>query len=230
MDHPTCYEDGLNAERNGDFKKALRLFQESLSKESPDEGDVYFHFGWCLEQDKDGDSGQALHFYQKASSLARSSICRINSCFRAGWILMHAKEYQRAAAMYKSAIDLGEQTGNKAEIYPHAAYWYAVCLESQGRYLDALDWYRHVRTLSDQLDPECRLREIICLNQVGSYETALQVSLTFENPRPAGFDLRRYEELRAVAMREREMLQACLSVDFRPERPPNLHDDRRRRT
>jgi tetratricopeptide (TPR) repeat protein len=210
------HEQALEAERLGQFGQAFRLFQESLEHGEHNDGDTYFHCGWCLEQDEGGDKQDALHFYQKAADLAHSPPCKMNSLFRAGWLLMQAKEYAKAATMFRCAIDYGEMADHRTEIYHDAVFWHAVCLESQGRYLDALKWYLLVQRLSPKLYPESRFRELVCLSQVGLYREAFQVCLAFDDPPPAGFENRRYDELRALVHRERENLSSCVSDNLLP--------------
>lgn len=96
------------------------------------------------------------------------------------------------------------------EIYRNAAYWLAVCLEAQGRYLKALEYYHIVQEISPLLNPESRIREINCLNRIGMFEKALEVCRSFEKPAPPVFPEERYRRLCELAQRERQMLESCL--------------------
>lgn len=211
MDNHSTFDRALLAEREGKFHDALKLFQTCLADEEYDEGDVLFHCGWCSEQEEAGSNDQALRYYELAAAEARMPECKLNSFFRAGWLLMHQKEHAKAATMFRHAIDYGELSYHKNETYNQSAFWYAACLESQGWYIEAIRWYRLVRLLSPKLDPECRLRELACLNQIGSYDEAYRLCQTFDAPPPAGFEAQRYGELRVAASMEREMLQQCFS-------------------
>ena len=205
------YEDALLAEREGRFNEALELFRACLENSEYEAGEVNFHCGWCLEQLPMVDLRDVVFYYQKGAGSATSPSCKMNNLFRAGWVLMQMKEHSKAALQFRQALEYGDFAGMKTEIYLNSMFWYGVCLESQSWYLDALKWYRCVETLSPTLGPESMYRQIICLNHVGLYEDALRACCRFDNPAPHGFDRHRYEELGALAKRERELLRACLA-------------------
>jgi len=207
------YQQALQLEQEGDFARAFNLFYECLSGAEQDRGDLLFHCGWCLEQDKERDARQALSFYREAGEIAGNPVCRMNSCFRAGWLLMHLKEYAGAGEMYLKAVRTPVEKGAE-QLYTHAAYWLAVCLEVQGRQLEALQWFRSVQQLSPQLSLEARFREICCLNRIGAYAEALEVCRRFDEPAPPGMDEARYRELRELAEKERRILESCLAEEF----------------
>ncbi len=207
----SVFEQALFAERQGRYIEALKMFEKCLAEEDCDEGDVLFHCGWCIEQQNTDNSNQALRYYELAAAQARMPECKLNSFFRAGWLLMQQKEYAKAATAFRHGIDYGDLSYHKNETYNQSAFWYAVCLESQGWYIDAIKWYRLVRMLSPQLDPESRFRELACLNHVGSYREAFNLCQTFGAPPPGGFPADRYRDLQAAIAKETEMLQRCFS-------------------
>lgn len=209
----SSYQQALQFEQAGDFARAFNLFYECLSAAEQDRGDLLFHCGWCLEQDKERDARQALSFYREAGEIAGDPVCRMNSRFRAGWLLMHLKEYAEAQEMYHKTVRAPAEKGAEP-IYTHAAYWLAVCLEVQGRVLDALQWFRSVQQLSPQLMPEALYREICCLNRIGAYAEALEVCRRFDEPAPPGMSEARYRELRELAENERRILESCLAEEF----------------
>ena len=88
---------------------------------------------------------------------------------------MQEKEYSKAGELFKRTIDNAKSTNVMNETYRHATYWYAVCAEIQGRYIEAVDWYRLLEATAPILRPESYLREIVCLIRIGSYEEALKV-------------------------------------------------------
>ena len=211
MDINSTFDSAVMAEREGRYNEALQLFQRCLAEEDCEQGEILFHCGWCTEQEGSDVSGQALRYYELASAESHMPECKLNSFFRAGWLLMHQKEYAKAATVFRYGIDYGELSYHKNEIYNQSAFWYAVCLESLGWYIEAIKWYRLVRVLSPQLDPESRVRELTCLNQIGSYDEALTLCESFDAPPPGGFNVSRYQELRTVISRERNLLQQGLS-------------------
>lgn len=209
MGNDTLYLQALTLECECRFAEALQLFQRCLDDPTFDEGDIHFHCGWCLESE--GRTQDALQQYARAAELTRLPSCKINCFFRAGWILMHRKEYAQAADAFRQAIDYGDVVALRDDAYRHALYWYAVCLEAQGRYIEALTWYRHAQAAAPVLDPESRLRQIMCLVHIGRYDEALEVCRSFDAPAPGGFDAERYRALQREAHRERAMLEACLN-------------------
>jgi len=213
MGQPTLLEQALQAERDQRYSDAYRTFLDCLRLPQHDTGDISFHLGWCLEQDKESDKEEVLAHYRRAVDLASGPACRANAMFRMGWILMHERHYPGAEEMFLKAAEYCETVGLRVGVHDHALYWYAVCLESRGCYLEALKWYDSVRRVSAQLDPESRFRQIVCLNQIGAYDNALKVCMTFDQPSPAGFDETRYRQLRQSADVERMMLQTLLATN-----------------
>lgn len=196
-------------EHEGRFAEARQLFEECVDDPTFDAGDLFFHCGWCAENEQ--KPAEALVFYERAAELTHIPGCKLNSFFRAGWVLMHEDEASAAADRFRFAIDYGELVDLKNETYRHSVYWFAHCLALQARYLEALKWYRSVQGLAPQLDPESRLRQLFCLVQTGQYEEALNLCRTFDAPAPEGFDDLRYEGLRAEVCKERRTLETSLT-------------------
>jgi tetratricopeptide (TPR) repeat protein len=209
MGNDTMFHQALTLEYEGRFAEALELFERCFEDPTFDEGDLYFHRAWCLENQN--RKREALLLYARAADLTRIPQCKINCLFRSGWILMHEKDAVQAAQMFRSAIDYGDLVELKNETYRHALYWYAVCLETQGRPLEALTWYRLAQASSPQLDPESRRRQLACLVHVGLYDEALDVCRTFDAPCPEDFTPERYAALRTEVENERAILEACLA-------------------
>lgn len=211
MGNDSLFRQALALERDRAFAEAFTLFQHCCSDPAFDEGDLAFHCGWCLENMQ--QSEQALAFYAKAAELSRIPSCKVNSYFRSGWIAMHERKHENAADFFRKAIDCGDLLFVQDDAYRHATYWYAVCLEAEGLYLDALVWYRRAQSLSPLLEPESRYRQILWLVRIGLYDEALNVCRTFDAPPPEEFDRSRYEELRSHARHERNMLAACVNSE-----------------
>ena len=207
----STYEKARNYEQKGEYLKALELFRSCLTEDTEIRADILFHAGYCCELGNKDDQNLALSFYQEAAEQAESPELKTNSLFRTGWLLMQRKEYVKAASFFKSTIDDAEAAHLKNETYEHATYWYAVCIETQGCYIDAIKWYRVVQKIAPKLGPESSLREIICLNHIGSFEEALKSCVKFGDSPPDGFDNKRYEELKAMVDKERDILEKSLS-------------------
>jgi tetratricopeptide (TPR) repeat protein len=133
----------------------------------------------------------------------------MNSYFRAGWVLRHLSENSEALKAFGKAIEVGHSEGLFNSIYQEALYWSAVTLECENKYLDAIELYRVVTALSDQLKPESKYRELLCLISVGKYHDAVEICSSFEQPRPDGFSSERYAEIKNLVNREKSILELC---------------------
>ncbi|MBX2990899.1 MAG: tetratricopeptide repeat protein [Phycisphaeraceae bacterium] len=221
MGDPTLLRKALALERDGHFGEALCLFQQCADDPAFDAGDMMFHRGWCAENL--GDTANAIAHYNRAAELTRIPECKLNSFFRTGWLFMHVREVSKAADCFRYAIDYGDLVDLRNDAYFHGMYWFAHALELSERFLEALKWYRRVQSLSPQLDPESRLRQIFCLVHVGNYQDALNICRTFDIPSPEGFDVLRYEALQAEARKEYRLLEVSLvpPASFR-KAPPHV--------
>jgi tetratricopeptide (TPR) repeat protein len=211
MNTTFLFDRALALEQCNHFLEAFQLLQQCLQNNVHDRGDVLFHIGWCIENSNRRDD--AIPYYQKAVDETAFPITKMNASFRAGWIRMHQKEYRKALGWYKKAIDCKELLPSETQIYPQAVYWYAVCAEALGQFLEALEWYRYSQLLFPSLDPESRYRQVVCLTQIGSYLEALQLCKSFESPAPHQFSEERYLELQQLAKRERTLIEAALMDD-----------------
>ena len=209
----THYESAIQYENAGEYGKALEIFQRCLTGGGHDKGDLAFHLGWCLEHDPEGDRASVLQYYDQAFASAPSLVMRVNSAFRSGWVLLQGKEEEKAAAAFQRVIALAEQENFDHDLYHQALFWSAVCLERQGRYLEAAHQYGVVQRLSADLVPESCYRLIVCCNQVGKFESALEACRAFPLDVPSGSDPRRFSELSALVRKEESLLLQCLSED-----------------
>jgi len=209
----TLYEKAVQYENAGEFGKAFELLRQCLSARCHDEGEIHFHLGWSLEQDPKGDRAAIVSSYEQAAVKAPAILMRVNAFFRAGWVLLHEREYARAAGSFRCAVDLAERSGLDHDLLPQALHWGAVCLEQTGQYLEAAAHYARVQGLSPLLAPESHYREILCHNQVGQYAEALAVCRSFPGAAPEGFDAARYSELLAQVRKEETLLVRCLAEE-----------------
>ena len=203
----TKYELALDFERSSYFLPAYVLFKECLADRNFDQGDVLFHCAWCIEHISGTDKRRSVSYYLLSAKLAEDTVCKMNSYFRAGWVLRHMDENTEALNSFSKVIEIGHSKGFFNSIYIDALYWFAVTLESENKFLDAIKIYRAIAGLSDELNPECRYREMLCLITVGKYIEAIDVCSSFESPCPKSFSSDRYNELRELAMHEKSILK-----------------------
>lgn len=208
------FDLALLYEQQSDYRRAYQLFQECIYKEGVDSGDVFFHCAWCLEQSGESDPQKVIALYRKAARQTRISIVRMNSYFRAGWILLQERHYRKAGEYFRKVVELAERHQDWNDISCNALYWYALTLENQGHYLEALRWHRKVQSLSERFLPESRFRELLCHVRIGAFEEALHVCQKFTEPPPPGFDPNRYLELQQQVEQEKQLLEAALEDEF----------------
>jgi len=218
------YQQAMAAERTLDYSAAIGLFRMCETLSGPDRGDVLFHLGWCIEQRDGVGSEEALGHYIRAAQCAHAPACRINSYFRAGWLLMHNKDREQAVEMYRLALAEGSRFDCRDVPYCHSLYWLGVCLEVGGNILEAIDCYRSVASLSVVLRPEADYRELMSLSAIGRYRDALRRCEEFPGDPPEGFDTQRFEGLRRLVRVQQTQLDACLSIFFNPARIRENHD------
>jgi len=207
----TLFAKAVEHEMAGEFSKARELLEQCAAVQCHDQGDLAFHLGWCLENEPDGDRLSALQHYEQAFAEAPALVTRVNSAFRIGWVLMQDRAHERAESAFRKAVELAERSHLDHQVYHYALFWYAVCLENRGQYLDAVERHRLVQRLSPVLAPESCYREIISHNQVGQYEEALMLCRSYPASAPEGFDPLRYAELYNLAKKEEALLVLCLA-------------------
>jgi tetratricopeptide (TPR) repeat protein len=210
----STYELAIKMENEGRFLAAYPLFTECLSINGCEIGDVLFHCGWCAENTKTTDKQLAIHYYLESAKLSCDPVCKMNSNFRAGWIQMHLKNYTDAVELYKKAIETGHSEGEFNSIYSNALYWCAVSLEAVSRFLDAINLYRAVQGISEELNPESRYREIVSLVSIGRYSEAHNLCLSFNQPAPEEFSDERYTELKNLVEKEQDILEYSLNDEL----------------
>ena len=193
------------------YGEALEIFQRIRRNGGVDTGDALFHCGWCLEQLAEANRGRALKYYRRASLCLTASPALVNSFFRIGWLSFHDKKYAEAASSFRRAIDVAEGINLQTDLYHNSVYWFAVSLESDGLFLEALKWYQLVMQLAPLFEPEAHYREICCLNQIGAFKEALVACQVFPHEAPVGFDLNRYQELNGLVKAEAILLKQCLA-------------------
>ena len=214
MSDNSLFETAMELESNGKYSEALELFELLLSSSDYDKGDLRFHCGWCLENIDPEKIQTVLNLYEQAIFTTTISLCRMNSLFRCGWLTMQNKDYLHADGYFRKAIELHEAEPIDEGIYHQSLYWYAVCRESLGYYLEAIKIHKYLQEVSPMLNPESRCRQINCLFQIGSFTAALKICQSFNNAPPEGFDKTRYEKLRHLAELEYRSLYNYLDESY----------------
>jgi len=200
------YLAALELEEKKMFSSAYEMFQQCLKQGTADIGDVLFHCGWCFEMQYGSESEEALIYYSEGIEVSDENICKMNCCFRSGWILMHLKNYPKAVENFIQSRTIGLQNQMINSIYYDASYWLAICLEAQAYYLDALKLHREIQTSENINSIESKWREICCLNQIGRYDLALQACNDFYSMNSNKINKIRFIELSSLVDREKKIL------------------------
>lgn len=204
------FQAALDCEAAGEFRKAYELLTQCLSDTGRAPGEIAFHRGWCLENCADADRERAIGFYEQAAEKASDDALKSNACFRSGWLLLQQKEHGKAASSFKKVLDLARQAQIDSDLYHQTLFWYAVCLEHLGRYIEAAHCHDTVRQLSSKLSPESVYRKILCHNQVGNYEAAAAECRWFQRECPEGFSPSRFDQLAELIKKEELLLSRSL--------------------
>lgn len=211
----TPYEIGIKLEQAGYYQVAYSFFKECMQDSRFNLGDLHFHCGWCIENLKTVRKNVAIGSYLLAGELAPDDTCKANGYFRAGWIFMHLNQNKNAIDCFLNSIKFSKDNQSTDELYSDSFYWCAVCFERENRIIDAIGYYRNVKEISKRLNPESRYRELMCLIAIGSYTESLEICRTFEFPPPDKFSLKRYSELKKLVDKEKKIIEACLSTEFK---------------
>ena len=203
--------EAISAIERADFPCAVAML-DSLTPATVEEiAAVLFYRTFCRESLGDSDHLALFGCYQRAAEDLTAPLLRSQALFRAGWMLVHLNDYHGAEPYFAGAVTLCCAVGIKTGIYSHAAYWQALCWETEGRYLDAIERYREIANLDEAFRAECFYRTIQCFVVVGALEAALSACGEAEaclaessNPRDV--------EVRRMIGREREMLQTALET------------------
>ena len=178
--------------------------QQRIKNSEVDKANLYFHLAWCSEQEGSGNTEQIIDSYKQCIKKTESSALAGNANFRIAWVLMQNDDYQNAQIYFHNTIHGLEQEQNNT--YFHATYWYAVCLERHGGYLEALKYYQSLDN-QPELMFESFYRQIICCNHVGDFEAALKICETFLSKNTAEIvDKNRYTELEKMVETEKDSL------------------------
>ncbi|MCX7066423.1 MAG: hypothetical protein NTW85_01805 [Methylococcales bacterium] len=212
MSDLTLYEQAVAFLNEKRFSEAFPLLKQCISIDGISQPDVLFNCGWCLENTENSRK-QALDYYLSSYSSAQRDELKFHAGFRYSWILIEEKEYSNAQAFLSNILAETKLCLADSLILRHAVYWFAFCLELECRFLDAIDYYRKVEIVNGEgLALEAQFRKIICLNQVGNLEAALQSIDAFLNaPTLSGDDRLRQSELIRLVVDEKSQIERALT-------------------
>ena len=212
MNNLTWYEQAVALLNENRFSDAFPLFKQCIGIDGISQPDVLFNCGWCLENTGNSRK-QALNYYLSSYTAAQRDELKFHAGFRYSWLLIEEKKYSKAQAFLSKILAETKLSVAKSLILRHAVYWFAFCLELEGRFLDAIDYYSQVETVNGEgLALEAQFRKISCLNQVGNLEAALQGIDAFLNaPTLSDDEGLRQSELIRLLIDEKSQIERALT-------------------
>jgi tetratricopeptide (TPR) repeat protein len=191
----------MNAQIAGDYVTAAALFSGCLAEKFADAALTEFHIGWCLENAK--DTRQATDHYDRAIQCANNPALVVEALFRQAWILVQEQEMDRAQPLLARLLSLADIHTLANATIEHAYFWFAVCLENDGRIIEAAARYEAVVLHANpDLWHEAAYRRMLCLSQIGDFSGALAAAETFLAASPSGAHFARVLELQRLARDE----------------------------
>jgi tetratricopeptide (TPR) repeat protein len=212
MNNLTLYEQAIVLLNENRFSDAFPLFKQCIGIDGISQPDVLFNCGWCLENSGNSRK-QALNYYLSSHTSAQRDELKFHAGFRYSWLLIEEKKYAKAQVFLSKILAETKLSVAEFLILRHAVYWFAFCLELDGRFLDAIDYYRKVEIFNGEgLALEAQFRKIICLNQVGNLEAALQgIDAFLNSPTLSGDDRLRQSELIRLVVDEKSQIERALT-------------------
>jgi tetratricopeptide (TPR) repeat protein len=209
MNNLTSYQQAVALLNENRFSDAFSLFKQCIGINGISQPDVLFNCGWCLEN-MGNSRKQALSYYLSSYRSAQRDELKFHAGFRYSWLLIEEKKYPKAQAFLSKILAETKLSVAESLVLRHAVYWFAFCLELEGRFLDAIDYYRKVEKFNGEgLALEAQFRKIICLNQVGNLEAALQgIDAFLHSPTLSG----------DAGFRQSELIRLVVDQKFQIER------------
>jgi len=139
-----------------------------------------------------GDESGAERGYQDVLRLSPAGFAGAMARFRLGWLRMTRREPGSAVAWFDEAAREFEALPDAPahrEMRAESLYWLALCRESIGEVLAAIDGYRQL-TADPRWHLDAWFRMAICHDKVGRFSEALECCRHFDQLRAAEPDRR----------------------------------------
>ena len=203
---PTPWELALSAERAGNLVGAALAFLACPPDPARGRAPAVFQAAWCLE--RAGRTEDAAKYYAEVVESSKEPGLLAEAYFRLAWLALEGRELEAAISRLDSTIALAEAHGLTSPTIEHARYWSVVCLEREGRLLDAAMRYQ---TIIDGGNPdlwlEAAYRRLLCLSQVGDLDGALAAAEILLQPAANARDPDRLRVLQALAREEQWQIE-----------------------
>lgn len=203
-DHPgtDSWERAQRAQQSGDYRLAAGLFLDCVADSVGGSALAHFKAAWCFEMAKQSDD--ALAHYALAVEQTSDSKLAIEARYRLGWLALEGHEPDRAGREFSALIQLADSHRLANATVQHARYWHALCLEREGRLVDAATRYEPIiEDGNPDLWHEAAYRRLLCLTQIGDLGGALAAADVLLNSERPTCDPPRLLALKALAREEK---------------------------
>ena len=203
---PTPWELALSVERAGNLAGAALAFLACPPDPARGRAPAVFQAAWCLE--RAGRTVDAAKHYAEVVESSTEPGLLAEAYFRLAWLAIEDGDLEAALPRLDSAIALAEAHGLPSPTIEHARYWSAVCLEGDGRLVDAAIRYQPIiEGGNPDLWLEAAYRRLLCLSQVGDLDGALAAADVLLRPTADARDPDRLRALQALAREERWQIE-----------------------
>lgn len=199
----------MSAQQSGDYLAAAALFLACPPDSVRGRAPAQFHAAWCFE--KANQPADAVAQYSLVVEHTSEPTLTIEALYRLGWLALERQDMECASREFDSLVQLADSHGLVGPTVEHARYWHGLCLEREGRLVDAASRYESIiEGGNPELWHEAAYRRMVCLSQIGDLRgalTAADVLLQAEQPT---CDPSRMQTLKALALEEKaQIARAC---------------------
>lgn len=208
---PTPWEHALSVEATGDLQEAARAYLACPPDPVRGRSPAVFQAAWCLERAGrvDGAAGR----YAEVIGESTEPALLVEAHFRLAWLALERHQMEVAVPHFGLVVDLAEAHGLTGPTVEHARYWSAVCLEGEGRLVEAALHYQPIIERGNlDLWPEAAYRRMLCLSQVGDFEGAFAAAEVLLQPAVAARDRDRLQALQALAREEQRQIERARAL------------------
>lgn len=199
----------MRAEQAGDYLAAAALFLACAPDSVRGRAPAHFHAAWCFE--KANQASDAVAHYSLVVEHASEATFTIEALYRLGWLALDRQDMECASREFEALIQLADKHGLVSPTIEHARYWHALCLEREGRLVDAALHYESIIERGNpELWHEAAYRRMVCLSQIGDLRGALSAADVLLQAEQPTCDPSRMQTLKALALEEKaQIARAC---------------------
>ena len=202
MRQKILYQAGINRLQQGDLSQAINYLSEasSLSYDKEVAAQAALWLGDALYAKKDFRG--AAREYEKALNSGLLGDNKSLAWYNLGYSLMKSGNYNRAENAFKNAID---SKGLNPSQLTDARLRYGDCLYYNGKYQEALNCFRYIKTSSDNSEASvfASIREADILGRNGQVNEKIAILEGLSDPQEAGIWLSTIQSRLADAYSEK---------------------------